>query len=176
MPTAAIIGAPATPVRRRSTGCSPTPTSRSSLGLGLARGRAPSALDVRLNGRLPSFITNEEAPTSGADVVFLCLEHEEAAAIDPPTDAVVVDLSGGHRLVDPALYASWYGFDHPQPAAIRRWSYALPELWPPAGRLVANPGCYATAALLALAPLAGAIDAGGSSSTPSRACRAPGAR
>ena len=39
-----------------------------------------------------------------------------------------------------------------------RWSYAIPELSPPTGPLIANPGCYATAAILALAPLAGAID------------------
>ena len=94
-----------------------------ALGSSLLAGERPSALDVRLNGRLPSFTTNEEALASGADVVFLCLGHEEAAAIDPPTEAVVVDLSGGHRLADPALYGSWYGFDHPRPAVIAQ----LPE-------------------------------------------------
>ena len=43
---------------------------------------------------------------------------------------------------------------------LAQWEYALPELWPPRGRLIANPGCYATAALLALAPLADAIEPG----------------
>jgi N-acetyl-gamma-glutamyl-phosphate reductase len=53
-------------------------------------------------------------------------------------------------------YQEWYGFEHPRPGA---WSYGLPELFPPEPPLIANPGCYATAALLALAPLVGAIDA-----------------
>ena len=71
---------------------------------------------------------------------------------------IVVDLSGAHRLQDPALYPAWYGFDHPHPQSLAEWSYAVPELAPPTGRLIANPGCYATAALLALAPLAQAIE------------------
>src|SRR5207248_3632708 len=44
------------------------------------------------------------------------------------------------------------------PESLADWCYALPELAPPTGRLIANPGCYATAALLALAPLVGAIE------------------
>jgi N-acetyl-gamma-glutamyl-phosphate reductase len=103
-------------------------------------------------------VPNAEALASGADVLFLCLDHGEAAAFEPPADAVVVDLSGGHRLRDAALYDAWYGFAHPFPGALAEWSYALPELYPPVGRLIANPGCYATAALLALAPLADAIE------------------
>ena len=129
-----------------------------ALGSDSLAGEPPSALDVRLNGRLPNFTTNEAALASGADVVFLCLGHEQAATVDPPAGAVVVDLSGAHRLSDASLYETWYGFEHPAPASLGSWSYALPELWPPAGELIANPGCYATAALLALAPLAGAID------------------
>lgn len=129
-----------------------------ALGSDSLAGKPASALDVRLNGSLPAFVTNEEALAAGADVVFLCLGHEEAAAVDPPEAGVVVDLSGAHRLSDPALYADWYGFEHPKPGTLGRWSYAVPELWPPSGRLVANPGCYATAALLALAPLADAVD------------------
>jgi N-acetyl-gamma-glutamyl-phosphate reductase len=123
----------------------------------LAR-RPASALDVRLNGNLPGFVPNDEALTSDAELVLSCLGPEQAASLEPPADTVVVDLSGGHRLADPALYPAWYGFDHPKPEALAGWSCALPELWPPAGPLIANPGCYATAALLALAPLAGAIE------------------
>jgi len=129
-----------------------------ALGSDSLAGKPPTALDVRLNGSLPDFVTNEEALASGADVLFVCLGHEEAAAIRPPRGAVVVDLSGAHRLADAALYVEWYGFEHPRPEELPAWSYAVPELWPPAGPLVANPGCYATAALLALAPLADAID------------------
>jgi N-acetyl-gamma-glutamyl-phosphate reductase len=133
-----------------------------ALGSDSLAGRPADALDPRLgrNGfrRIPRFITNESALSSGADVVFLCLSHREAAGLDPPPRGVVVDLSGGHRFPDPEVYASWYGFSHPRPDALGDWSYGLPEFSPPTGRLVANPGCYATAALLALAPVMGAID------------------
>jgi N-acetyl-gamma-glutamyl-phosphate reductase len=84
-------------------------------------------------------------------VLFLCLDSDAAAAFTPPEGAVVVDLSGAHRLADPALAQEWYG------VAPGGWSYGLPELFPPSGLLIANPGCYATAALLALGPLAGSI-------------------
>src|SRR5438093_1616719 len=132
-----------------------------ALGSDSLAGQPAAALDVRLNGSLPPFVPNEEALAVGADVVFWCLEHREAAALEPPADAVVVDLTGAHRLRDAALYAEWYGFEHPAPASLADWSYAIPELFPPGGRLIANPGCYATAALLALAPLTGAIDPAG---------------
>ena len=127
-----------------------------ALGSDSLAGQAASALDVRLNGSLPRFAPNDEAAAAGAELLLLCLSHDRAAAFEPPADAVVVDLSGAHRLQDPSLYAAWYGWEHPSSNA--GWSYAVPELVPPATRLVANPGCYATAAILALAPLAGAID------------------
>jgi N-acetyl-gamma-glutamyl-phosphate reductase len=77
--------------------------------------------------------------------------------LEPPADGVVVDLTGAHRLAA-ADYPAWYGFEHPHADALEEWSYGLPELSPPSGRLVANPGCYATAALLALLPIADAVD------------------
>jgi N-acetyl-gamma-glutamyl-phosphate reductase len=129
-----------------------------ALGSDSLAGETASALDVRLNGALPPFVTNEEALAAGAEVVFACLPNERAAALAPSDEAVVVDLSGAHRLHDPALYDEWYGFGHPEPASLAAWEYALPELFPPSGRLIANPGCYATAALLALSPLRDAVD------------------
>jgi N-acetyl-gamma-glutamyl-phosphate reductase len=129
-----------------------------ALGSDSLAGKPPSSLDLRLNGSLPAFVPNAEALASGADLLLLCLDHDEAAALEPPADGVVIDLSGGHRLRDADLYGDWYGFAHPFPSALAEWSYALPELYPPAGRLIANPGCYATAALLALAPLADGIE------------------
>jgi N-acetyl-gamma-glutamyl-phosphate reductase len=131
-----------------------------ALGSDSLAGEGASALDVRLNGSLPRFVPNAEALAAGADVVFACFGHEKAAALEPPADTIVIDLSGAHRLHDAALYPAWYGFEHPHAAALAGWSYGLPELFPPSGNLIANPGCYATAALLALAPLAGAIDPG----------------
>ena len=129
-----------------------------ALGSDPLAGELASALDIRLNGLLPAFVSNADALASGADVLFVCLGHDEAAALEPPADAVVVDLSGAHRLRDSALYDSWYGFTHPRAEALGDWSYALPELYPPCGTLIANPGCYATAVLLALGPLADSLD------------------
>jgi len=123
-----------------------------ALGSDSLAGSGASALDVRLNGSLPAFVTNAEALASGAELVFLCLDHAAAAAVEPPPGAVIVDLSGAHRLVDGGQAVAWYG------VAPGAWSYGLPELSPPSGLLIANPGCYATAALLALGPLVDAID------------------
>jgi len=68
----------------------------------------------------------------------------------------VVDLSADFRLRDPAVYAEWYR-EHPSPELIDEAVYGLPELYRQSlrgARLVANPGCYPTAAILSLAPLA----------------------
>jgi N-acetyl-gamma-glutamyl-phosphate reductase len=129
-----------------------------ALGSDSLAGSPASALDPRLNGELPPFVPNDEALAAQAEVVFCCLDHERAAALVPPPEAVVVDLSGAHRLHDPALYPEWYGFVHPRPDELRDWSYSVPELALPTGTLVANPGCYATAVLLALAPLDDVIE------------------
>jgi N-acetyl-gamma-glutamyl-phosphate reductase len=129
-----------------------------ALGSDSLEGESASALDVRLNGSLPAFASNEQALAAGAELVFACLGNDRAALLEPPMDTVVVDLSGAHRLQDAALYPTWYGFEHPRPDALADWSYAVPELFPPQGSLIANPGCYATAAILALEPLRGAID------------------
>jgi N-acetyl-gamma-glutamyl-phosphate reductase len=123
-----------------------------ALGSNSLAGQAASALDVRLNGSLPAFVPNADALAAGAELVFLCLDNAEAAAVEPPAGAVVVDLSAAHRLADEIQALEWYG------SAPGAWSYGLPELYPPAGPLIANPGCYATAALLALGPLADAVD------------------
>src|SRR5213080_4333175 len=93
-----------------------------ALGSDSLAGKRAASLDPRLNGDLPAFVTNAEALAAGADVVFLCLGHEEAAALEPPDADVVVDLSGAHRLRDASLYPEWYGFEHPRPGA---WSYGL---------------------------------------------------
>ena len=133
-----------------------------ALGSDTLAGQSADALDPRLgrNGwrRIPRFITNDAALSCGADVVILCLSHETAAAITPPSRGVVVDLSGAHRFRDPEIYQSWYGFEHPASDRLASWSYGLPEVSPPVGPLVANPGCYATAALLALGPIRDLIE------------------
>jgi N-acetyl-gamma-glutamyl-phosphate reductase len=137
----------------------------SAIGSDSLAGRPASALDPRLdrNGgrRVPVFITNEAALAYEADVTFLCLPHDQAAAVEPPKRGVVIDLSGAHRLRDAAQYDTWYGFSHPRPGELGEWVYGLPELVDVTGRLVANPGCYATAALLALGPIRNDVDPDG---------------
>jgi len=60
-----------------------------ALGSNTLAGRSAGALDPRLNGSLPSFVPNDEAAASGADVLFLCLSHDEAAAFEPDAEARV---------------------------------------------------------------------------------------
>ena len=93
------------------------------------------------------------------EALFVALPHTEAAAIVPSLlemGCKVVDLSADFRLDDPAVYARWYGRDHEAPGHLGEAVYGLTE-WNREGirkaRLVANPGCYPTAALLALLPL-----------------------
>ncbi len=124
-------------------------------------GQPGGALDPRLaHAGVPAFITNDAALAHEADVTIICLSHETAAAVEIPRDGVVVDLSGAHRLRDASSYDAWYGFTHPRPDSLADWVYGLPELVAEAGRLIANPGCYATATLLALGPLKDAIETG----------------
>src|SRR5919108_1056401 len=117
-----------------------------AIGSDSLAGRDAMALDPRLNRngdrRVPHFITNAAALACEADLTFVCLPHEDAAAIEPPRRGVLIDLSGAHRFSDASVYEEWYGFTHPRPQELVQWSYGLPELVEPVGRLVANPGCY----------------------------------
>lgn len=122
----------------------------------LARSLYPS-----LAASYPNLVFQEFQPEScvGLDVVFLCLPHEAAVAVVPlllGRVKCVVDLSAAFRLKDPGLYPKWYGFTHDVPELLDRAVYGLPELYRSSlvgAGLVATPGCYVTAASLALAPL-----------------------
>jgi N-acetyl-gamma-glutamyl-phosphate reductase len=102
------------------------------------------------------------------DLVFLALPHGASATVASElADATcrIVDLSADFRFSDPAIYPEWFGREHPDPEALAGWVFGLPELHRDkiAGAMrVANPGCYPTSAVLALAPFvsAGAIDVG----------------
>jgi N-acetyl-gamma-glutamyl-phosphate reductase len=100
-----------------------------------------------------------EAERADAELVVLATPAEVSAALAPKLlakGARVVDLSGAFRLEDPAAYPPWYGFTHPAPALLAEARYGLPELARAklaGAKLVTNPGCYATAIALALAPL-----------------------
>jgi len=100
-----------------------------------------------------------------ADAVFLALPHGTAATLVPGMAAAgtaVIDLGPDFRLRDAADYPRWYGFEHPSPELLATAVYGLPELHRPelmalrhaASAVVGSPGCYPTATLLALAPLA----------------------
>jgi N-acetyl-gamma-glutamyl-phosphate reductase len=117
-------------------------------------------LDLRLEDLSPAEVA------ARAECVFSCLPHGASAAVIPmllDAGSRVVDFSADYRLNDPEVYAQWYGLKHTDPERLAKTVYGLPELFrdeiPPA-RLVANPGCYPTTAILALAPLlkAGLID------------------
>jgi len=93
------------------------------------------------------------------DVVFLGLPHEASLDLVPRIlgrGAVIIDLSAAFRLRDAGLYPRWYGFEHTRPDLLAAAVYGLPELYRSSLRgaeLVATPGCYVTAASLALTPL-----------------------
>jgi N-acetyl-gamma-glutamyl-phosphate reductase len=91
-------------------------------------------------------------------VVFLATPAEGSMQLAPILYALgiqVIDLSGAFRLREPALYPKFYGFEHLRADLLSEAVYGLPELSkvPRGARLVANPGCYPTAAALALLPL-----------------------
>jgi N-acetyl-gamma-glutamyl-phosphate reductase len=98
------------------------------------------------------------------DTAFLCTPNEVSHEWVPvllSRGIRVIDLSGSFRLASSASYPRWYGFAHAAPELLGEAVYGLSE-WDAAkirnARLVANPGCYATSALLALLPLAGLLD------------------
>ena len=114
-------------------------------------------------------LTLESELVDDVDAVFLALPHGAAAALVPSLlgrGVTVIDQGPDFRLTDAADYPRWYGFEHPHPNLLSRAVYGLPELHRPeliaaataraAGTpaLVGSPGCYPTATLLALAPLA----------------------
>src|SRR5213596_765954 len=102
-----------------------------------------------------------------AEVVFTALPAGEAAKQAPAwidEGRAVIDIGSDFRLRDPKAYERWYKYAHPSPEFLREAVYGLTELTRPKlrnARVVANPGCYPTATLLALAPAlkAGLIEA-----------------
>ena len=126
-------------------------TSQSHAGKSL-RDIFPAAPDLPL-------IDAGEAEPGSVDVVFLCLPHAASAAtavtaLDAGTK--VIDLSADFRLQDVGVYEAWYKVTHPAPHLLEEAVYGLTEFARDdlrRTRLVANPGCYTTTALLALAPL-----------------------
>ena len=93
------------------------------------------------------------------DIAFCCLPHTASMeAVPQLLDAGcrVVDLSADYRLTDPGVYETWYEHVHTDPTRLTKAVYGLPEIYAakiPSAELVANPGCYTSTSILALAPL-----------------------
>ena len=122
------------------------------------------SLTGRLDLRLEDISPAEVAARS--QCVFSCLPHGASASVIMPlleAGVRVIDFSADYRLNDADVYAQWYGQKHADPTRLGKVVYGLPELFRERiipSQLVANPGCYSTSAILALAPLlkAGLID------------------
>lgn len=99
-----------------------------------------------------------EAILDRVDCVFSCLPHAaSASSVKTLVDGgvKVIDFSADYRLNDVASYEQWYGNTHPDPQRVGDTPYGLPELFGdhlPDAQLIANPGCFPTTAILALAP------------------------
>lgn len=110
-------------------------------------------LDLRMEQLTPEDIAKQ------ADCAFSCLPHGASAEMVEQLLAAglkVIDFSADYRLNDAALYEKWYGVSHPNASRMAQTVYGLPEFFRDEireARLVANPGCYPTSAILALAPL-----------------------
>ncbi len=120
-----------------------------------------SAAGQELGGFFPHlsrFGLTIESKLGKVDFAFSALPHKESAhevmqLVSQGTK--VVDISADFRLKDASAYPQWYGFNHPDPSLLEQAVYGLTELHRPQvklAQLVANPGCYPTGAILALAP------------------------
>ncbi len=125
-------------------------------------GRPVGAVLPNLRGVLAHTLEPADAARIGrdSDLAFVALPHGTAVKVVPDlleAGARVVDLGADFRLKDPAAYARWYKQEHTAPELLAEAVYGLTELYRSkvrTARLVANPGCYPTAALLAIYPLA----------------------
>jgi N-acetyl-gamma-glutamyl-phosphate reductase len=104
-------------------------------------------------------VDEEAIRQEGLELVFLATPAEVSIELAPAileAGARVVDLSGAFRLRDGETYSQWYKERHTAPSLLKEAVYGLPEFYREqigAARLVANPGCYPTAANLAIRPL-----------------------
>lgn len=115
-------------------------------------------LDGKLNLSCDQFSLTEALER--CDVFFLAVPHTNSMEITPhllKAHKRVIDLSGDYRFPHHKTYAQWYNVEHKDKDNLKKAVYGLPELYRQKikkAQLVANPGCYPTAAILALAPIA----------------------
>jgi len=122
-----------------------------------------SAAGQKLGTVFPSFMaTNyiiKAELDSKIDIAFVAMPHKNSVDVVPSLlkqGIKVIDTSADFRLKDAGEYSKWYGFTHPSPDLLRKAVFGLPELHQSeiaSAALVANPGCYSTCAILALAPI-----------------------
>lgn len=135
------------------------------LGVITARGDAGRRLvDVAPEYRVTRVLEPPDAASvAPGDFAAVCYPHADAAPLVAELidrGARVLDVSADHRLHDASLYPPVYGFEHARPDLLAEAVYGLPESHRDAivtARLVANPGCFPEASILALLPLAGAL-------------------
>lgn len=120
-----------------------------------------SAAGQKLNQFFPHLTDLDltiEAKLGEAEVVFSAMPHKDSAQEIIPLVAAgirVIDISADFRLRDANEYQKWYGITHPAPHLLEKSVYGLPELHRDKiakAQIIANPGCYPTGAILALAP------------------------
>jgi len=135
-------------------------------GVALTSVTGRSAAGQKLSSYFPHLVDTGltiVAKLGVVDLAFSAMPHQESAAEIIPlfeSGIKVVDISADFRLKNPADYDKWYGFTHPAHHLLKEAVFGLTELYRSqvaSARLVANPGCYPTGAILALAP---AIKAG----------------
>src|SRR6266849_532897 len=127
-------------------------------------GERPTPLVHAGPRRIPS--TPDAVKSEKLAAVFLATPAEVSLDLAPAlldAGAKVIDLSGAFRLRTPERYRQWYKAEHTQPTLLAEATYGLPEFCRErirSARLISNPGCYPTAANLAIAPLieAGVVD------------------
>jgi len=115
----------------------------------------------QLKGQTSLFCETFNAATAAekCDLIFLAVPHTVSMTITPELlhkGLKVIDLSGDYRLTSAAVYKKWYGKKHADSRRLSKAVYGLPELYRAkikTAPLIANPGCYPTAAILGLAPL-----------------------
>jgi N-acetyl-gamma-glutamyl-phosphate reductase len=124
-------------------------------------GSRPGDLYAGLSSSYGDVVLSVIDPTEaiGCDVAFVAVPSGHSQAIVAALVGkvgLIVDLGADFRLKDPASYEQWYHFTHQQPALLAEAVFGLPELFREeiaGATLIASPGCYVTAASLALAPL-----------------------
>lgn len=122
-------------------------------------GRKVSSLQPNLKGYTEIEFTESIPDSADMDLVFVATPHGAAMKFVPglmERGIKVIDLSGDYRFHDAQLYQRWYGHEHTDPDNLQKAVYGLPEFYRESiskADLVANPGCYATSAIFAIAPL-----------------------